>query len=164
MGRESDERIPANVTKSNSSSGSSLSMLEDTQSACGDGYKTPSSLAQTISGQMSDQFALAVLRLQHGLDETVARLNRVENQLQQSMESIRLLENQTFVKQPMFGGHNHKNLSNSRSSSTRNCLLVRNLWTLLSQMKSVHWFYLSYPFMVYFIMKGLDRRPRRSSR
>ena len=128
-------------------------MLEDTQSPGGDGYKTPTTLEQTIADrQMSDQFAAAVLRLQQGLDSTVVRLSRVESQLQQSMNSIRLLENQTHAKQPITGYKNRP--SQSRHPVKRFC-------NILSQIGTVHWFYLSYPIVVCLIIKAIENRRSR---
>lgn len=136
-----------------------MSMLEDTQSGGGggDGYKTPNSLAQTISGQMSDQFALAVLRLQHSLDETMNRLNKVEDQLKISLESISRLENQTFAKQPVSSGFG---IGKSSSSSPPAKCSTGRLIRFLSNMNSVHWFYLSYPILIYVILNAIDRRRR----
>lgn len=145
----------SNDTQSNSSSGSSMSMLEDTQSAGGDGYKTPTSLTETVSGQMSDQFALAVLRLQHGLDETHKRLNRIERQLRLALDSINRLENQTCVKQPVASGRNS-------SSPFKRCS-VSKLSSFLHNMGTLHWFYLSYPILIYALIRAFEKRRRGGS-
>lgn len=149
-----------NDTQSNSSGGSSMSMLEETQSA-GDGYKTPSSLAlkETLIGaEVSDQFALAILRLQHGLEETVVRLDTIEGQLKQSMIRIQMLENQTLAKE---------------SATTRKLDGVgrsdipcrpKGIFELLRNMTTIHWFFLSYPFLVYIIISALKRRNRNVTR
>lgn len=148
----------SNDTQSDSSGGSSVSMLEDTQSA-GDGYKTPNSMAfkDTLIGvEVSDQFALAVLRLQQGLEETVTRLDTIEGQLKQSMRSIQMLENQTYAKRPAV-----------RSESDRKSRVPcrpESIIGMLRNMKTIYWFYLSYPFLVYFILRAFERRNRNSAR
>lgn len=116
-----------------------MSMLEDTQSA-GDGYKTPNSLAfkETFAGEISDQLASAVLRLQHGLDETITRLDSIEDKLNHSINRINMLEKRQ-----------------SKVSLRRN-----NLLATLRNMKTVHWFYLGYPILVYLIIGALKRRDR----
>lgn len=148
----------SNDTQSDSSGGSSVSMLEDTQSA-GDGYKTPNSMAfkDTLVGvEVSDQLALAVLRLQHGLEETVTRLDTIENQLRQSMRSIQMLENQTYAKRPA--------VRPDSGGRSRVPCRPEGIIEMLRNMKTIHWFYLSYPFLVYFILRAFERRNRNSAR
>ena len=152
-------------TQSNSSDGSSISMLEETQSPDGDGYKTPNSLEQSVSitgGQMSDQFALAVLRLQHGLDQTEGRLARLEEQMKQSIASIRSLENQTVPKQMAASRDSAVSSSSGRRRHSAGGGCAGKLLGYLGQMKSVHWFYLSYPILVYVLIRAIERR-RKSS-
>lgn len=126
-----------------------MSMLEETQSA-GDGYKTPTSMAfkESFSGENSDQFALAVLRLQQGLEDTNSRILRVENQLKQNLQSIKKLENQTKVKSSGF--------AESRGQPSAH--------SLIGVVRSIDWFYWSYPFLVYFVIRALERRDRKSTR
>lgn len=157
-----------NDTHSNSSSGgSSVSMLDDTSQAvvCDadqGGYRTPTSsdqLQSSITGQMSDQFALAILRLQHGLGEANSRLGRLEEQLRQSIEAIRSLEStqsaQTYPKHPL-EGREGRQYGGARTSSSK-------LARFVSHFGTIHWFYLSYPIVVYFLMRLLfDRRRRRT--
>lgn len=144
-----------NDTQSNSSSGSSMSMLEETQSA-GDGYKTPNSLAfkDMFTGDMSDQFAEAVLRLQHGLDETRSRLGVIENRLEQTVSELQLVAEQAHVKGTRAGS-----LRNERSlGPSQGCI------KFLINITPMHWFYLSYPFLVFLFLRALERRNRSSSR
>lgn len=156
----------SNDTQSNSSSGdSSVSMLEDTSQATAiceanqGGYKTPTSVDQlqaSIAGPMSDQFALAVLRLQHGLEETNSRLYSLEMQLKQSMDSIRLLE---------LASDRQTNPKSLLSNDKRKRVGKTNrLLNFVSQVGTIHWFYLSYPVVVYFLMRLLFDRRRRLGR
>ena len=134
-------------------------MLEDTQSAGGDGYKTPSSLAQTITSQMNDQVGLAILRLQHGLDQTVSRLNMIESDLNRSMEAIRRLESQTYAKQILEGvGYTTERERNSSSRRPRGP--IETAIGCLRRMDSMHWFYLSYPILVYVLVRTFERHRR----
>lgn len=154
----------ANDTHSSSSDNSSMSMLEETQSPEGDGYKTPNSLDHcNITGQMSDQFALAVLRLQHGLEETNSRLNKIEAQVAQSIESIRSLENQTHAKQPV-GGDGCGRCRRCPPDRARSGCSGNRLISLLSRIDSLQWFYLSYPIVVYALFRAIERRRRQLDR
>ena len=150
-----------NDTQSDSSGGSSVSMLDEAQAVDGDGYKTPNSFEQCniTGGQMSDQFALALLRLQHGLDQTVGRLDRVEELVRQSLEGLSLLQNQTNPKQRMTSGES----STSRAGKANTNNYRRRLFNFVGNLGTIHWFYLSYPIVVYLILRALERR-RRSHR
>lgn len=161
----STKRTGANDTQSNSSGGSSMSMLEEMQSPDGDGFKTPISLEEcNITGQSRDQFALAVLRLQHGLDETNSRLSKIESQLMQSLESIRSLESQTFPKRPLTASvhSDYQRSSSTTGTSRRGCF--KKFTNFISRLDTVHWFYLSYPILVYVLLQTYENRRRRISR
>lgn len=126
-----------------------MSMLEEAQTAEGDGYKTPNAFEQVqiAGGQMNDQFALALLRLQHGLDQTVSRLDKLEGLVKQSLDGLNLLQNETRPKQRFSSG-----------GRTPPVCSVRNKLThFVRQMGVTHWFYLSYPIVVYMILRKLER-------
>jgi len=151
-----------NDTQSQSSSGgSSVSMLDDTPQATGgdileSGYKTPTSLDQlqsSIIGQMGDQFSLAVLRLQHGLSETNSRLDRLERQLSESLDSLR-----------MFGSNARAQSQTRPKEVATTARAGRKLFDCVGRLCTVHWFYISYPIVVYLMMQLLfDRRQRRDN-
>lgn len=154
-----------NDTHSDSSGGSSMSMLEEAQSVEADGYKTPISLEEcNITGQMRDQFSLAVLRLQHGLDETNSRLSRIEAQVLRACESIRALENQTHAKQTIGGNGSSKSRACHDGRRGNGPVGASRLISLLRRMDTFHWFYLSYPLLVYIVFKTLERRRRHPPR
>lgn len=145
-----------NDTQSNSSGGSSVSMLEETQAAEGDGYKTPNTFEQCniAGGQMNDQFALVLLRLQHGLDETVGRLERLEDLVKESLNGLRSLQNQTQPKQRL------SSIDASRGKHITVASCSRKLINIVKHLGAVHFFYLSYPIVAYMILGALERRRR----
>jgi hypothetical protein len=136
-----------------------MSMLEEAQAADGDGYKTPNNFEQCeiAGGQMNDQFALAILRLQHGLDQTNGRLDRLEDLVKQSLEGLRALQNQTCPKQLVTSAA-------SSGDKTSVCSYRRKLFNFGRSFGSVQWFYLSYPIVVYLILRALERRRRNRQR
>jgi hypothetical protein len=104
---------------------------------------------------MNDQFALALLRMQHGLDQTNTRLAKLEELVRQSLDGLRLLQNQTHAKQRFDTGEPS---TSGRKPLVGNC---RNrLISFVRHLGLVHWFYLSYPIVVYMILKSLERRRR----
>lgn len=138
-----------------------MSMLEDTQSPEGDGYKTPTSLGQEstlASGEMKDQFALALLRLQDGLDEVTARLNRLESEMHDKQQAAGDNCGQTHPKQRIHST-SPLNTKHPRRASG-GCGLGDRLLHLVSRIESIHWFYLSYPVVVYAVMRAIEGRRR----
>lgn len=89
---------------------------------------------------MSDQFALAVLRLQHGLNETNTRLSKLEAQMASRTNRVASGGGDGRVR----GGN--------------------KLIDLLSRMDSLHWFYLSYPIVVYALFRLFERRGKQPER
>lgn len=134
-----------------------MSMLEETQTAERDGYKTPNAFeqAQIAGGQMTDQFALALLRLQHGLDQTVGRLNKLEIIVKQSLDGLNLLQNQTRPKQRL--------PSSCHQKAPVVCGVTSKFTQFLRQLGVMHWFYLSYPIVVYMILRRFEKRRRNNS-
>jgi hypothetical protein len=134
-----------------------MSMLEETQTADGDGYNTPNSFEQCniAGGQMDDQFALTLLRLQHGLDQAVGRIDRLEELVKQTLDKLRSLRDQTNPKQRVLSEPS----SGGRTTKAANGFWRQSISSIRST-GTVLWFYLSYPIVVHLILRALERRRR----
>lgn len=83
------------------------------------------------SGDADDQLAVAILRLQRGLEETNKKLAKIEGDIVKQMRS-----------------------SQTKAKSSSNY----TIGNVIKSMKAIHWFHLGYPFVVYFVIRALTRR------
>lgn len=107
-----------------------------------------------IASEMSDQFALAILRLQHGMEDNVKRLVSIEDQLKILKTGLDRVEKSGNYAQQTHSLHN-----SSRSNATNSMLF--NSSGLLGLIKNINWFTVTWPFVVYLLLASYEQRKQK---